>query len=531
MNRTDRQGKAPWKILVSLLTALALLAAACGSDSDPVVDTAAVDEANAAAEAAQAELEELQAELEAAQAAAADAGGDDEALAEAQEALDAAEAAAAEAEERAAAAEEAAAMAEEEAMAEPSRSINVAIVGNPAMVDIEELTPEYFTAETGIEVNYTVLDEQTLREITTRDLGTGGDQFDVAMIGMFEAPQFGANDWLFNLNTFANNDPDYNVDDLIPAVRGGLSANGNLYAAPFYAESSFVMYRADLLEAAGQTMPDAPTWDEVAAIARAVDTDDVAGICLRGKPGWGDLGAAFTTVLNTFGGTWWSANEDGSIGESQVDQPEFLAALDFYVDLLQDAGEDDAANSSFGECLTLYNEGKVAMWYDATVAASFFEPEVLEVSDFALAPVVETEASGWLWAWSLAIPASSSDPATAWEYISWATSAEYHEQLAGEKGWVAVPPGTRTSLYERPEYLEAAEAFAQRTLDAMNAAPIDNPGTTPRPGLPGVQYVGVPEFQDLGTRCTAEISAAIAGTQSTADAQAACHAIAQEFES
>lgn len=533
MNQNDRQGKTPWKMLTSVLIALALLAAACGSsDGDAVVDTAAVDQANAAAEAAQERAAELEAELEAAQAAAADAGdsGDSEALAEAQAALEAAEAEAADAQ---AALADAEAMAEEAAAmsdSEPTRSINVAIVGNSAMVDIEELTPEYFTADTGIEVNYTVLDEQTLREITTRDLGTSGDQFDVAMIGMFEAPQFGANDWLFNLNTFANNDPDYNVDDLIPAVRGGLSANGNLYAAPFYAESSFVMYRADYLEAAGVTMPDAPTWQEVADIARAVDSDDVAGICLRGKPGWGDLGAAFTTVLNTFGGTWWSANEDGSIGESQVDQPEFAEALNFYVDLLQDAGEDDAANSSFNECLTLFNEGKVAMWYDATVAASFFEPEVLENSAFALAPTVATDASGWLWAWSLAIPASSSDPATAWEYISWATSAEYHEQVAGEKGWVAVPPGTRTSLYERPEYLDAAGAFAQRTLDAMNAAPIENPGTTPRPGLPGVQYVGVPEFQELGTRCTAEISAAIAGTQSTADAQAACHAIAQEFE-
>ena len=281
-------------------------------------------------------------------------------------------------------------------------------------------------------------------------------------------------------------------------------------------------------------MPDNPTWQEVAAIARAVDSDDVAGICLRGKPGWGDLGAAFTTVLNTFGGTWWEANPDGSIGASQVDQPEFAEALNFYVDLLNDAGEDDAANSSFGECLSLYQDGAVAMWYDATVAASILEADgspVQGLNDFALAPVELTENSGWLWSWALAIPANSPDASTAWEYISWATSAEYHEQAAGELGWAAVPPGTRTSLYERPEYQEAAGNFAQRTLDAMNAAPIDNPGTTPRPGLPGVQYVGVPEFQDVGTRCTQEFSAAIAGSQSVEDSLAACHIIASEVSS
>ena len=208
--------------------------------------------------------------------------------------------------------------------------------------------------------------------------------------------------------------------------------------------------------------------------------------------------------------------------------PEFAEALNFYVDLLNDAGEDDAANSSFNECKTLYEEGKVAMWYDATVAASLFPEDVVANTAFALAPVKETANSGWLWAWTLAIPASTTDQDAAWQFIDWATNADYHELVAAEDGWAAVPPGTRQSLYERPEYQEAAEAFAQRTLDAMLAAPIDNPGTTPRPGLPGVQYVGVPEFQDVGTRCTELFSAAIAGSMSVDAALSDCQIIASE---
>jgi sorbitol/mannitol transport system substrate-binding protein len=395
------------------------------------------------------------------------------------------------------------------------RSINVAIVGNPQMEDIATLTPDLFTADTGITVNYTLLEEQTLREIVTRDVGASGEQFDVVMIGMFEAPQFGKNGWLVDLSQYAASDADYNLDDVIPAVRNGLSYEGGLYASPFYAESTFVMYRQDLLDAAGLTMPAEPTWEAVAEIARALDSDDTAGICLRGKPGWGDLGAVFTTVLNTFGGTWWLATDDGRIGAAQVDQPEFAEALNFYVDLINDAGEDDAANASFNECLNQYVEGKVAMWYDATVAAG---------------PTKVTDASGWLWAWALAIPENARDKDTAWEYVSWATSARYIES-AGETlagGWAAVPPGTRQSTYENAKYQAAAGAFAQKTLDAMLAAPIDNPGTQPRPGLPGVQYVGVPEFQDVGTRCTEEFSAAIAGRKSVEDALAACQAIASE---
>jgi sorbitol/mannitol transport system substrate-binding protein len=294
-----------------------------------------------------------------------------------------------------------------------------------------------------------------------------------------------------------------------------------------------VMYRQDVLEDAGLTMPDNPTWDEVAEIARTVDSDEMAGICLRGKPGWGDLGASFTTVLNTFGGTWWSANEDGTVGEAQVDQPEFKGALQFYVDLVNDAGEDDAANASFNECLAQYQDGKVAMWYDATVAAGTLEADDSPVkgkNGYATAPVKETEASGWLWSWALAIPQNSPDPDTAWEYISWATGPDYIKAAGSQVpgGWAAIPPGTRASTYEIPEYQEAAGAFADATLEAMEAAPIDNPGTTPRPGVPGVQYVGIPEFQDVGNRCTEQFSSVIAGQTNIDAALSACQDIASQ---
>lgn len=482
MKQSGRRARSVWLKSASALVALGLVAAACGGDDDDDAAPTPADETD---------LDE-------------DATGTIEAT--------------------------------DDGAVEADRSINVAIVGNPIIDDIAALVPDHFTPESGIEVNFTVLPEQELREITTRDVGAGGEQFDVVQIGMYETPQFGANGWLVGLNQFAENDADYQIDDLIPAVRNGLSVEGELYASPFYAESSFLMYRADIMEENGITMPDAPTWQEVADIARQIDSDEMAGICLRGKPGWGDLGAAFTTVLNTFGGTWWEANDDGSIGEAKVDQPEFSEALNFYVDLLNDAGEDDAANSSFTECLTLYQEGKVAMWYDATVAASILEAEdspVAGKNGFALAPVKETDASGWLWAWTFAIPASTTDQDAAWEFISWATSPAYIELAAAELpgGWAAVPPGTRQSTYDNPNYQDAAGAFATKTLDAMLAAPIDNPGTTPRPGLPGVQYVGVPEFQDVGTRCTELFSAAIAGSMSVDDALGDCQTIASEASS
>lgn len=485
----SRRARAPKGIAIAAVAALAF--AACGGDDDD--------------------------------AGTADAGDDTAASSEADTASDTA-------------ADTASETAADSAPAGDGGEITVAIVGNPQMEDIASLTPELFTAETGITVNYSILEEGTLREIVTRDSAAGGDQFDVVMIGMFEAPQFGANGWVQDLTPMASADAAYAIDDLIPSVRGGLSVGDSLYASPFYAESSFVMYREDVLEAAGQVMPAAPTWDEVAAIARAVDSDEMAGICLRGKPGWGDLGAAFTTVLNTFGATWWAANDDGSIGAAQVDQPEFKEALEFYTGLLNDAGEADASNASFNECLSQYLDGKVAMWYDATVAAGLLEADdspVKGMNGYALAPTKVTDASGWLWSWALAIPQNSPNPDLAWQYISWATGPDYIK-AAGEKisgGWAAIPPGTRNSTYEIPEYQEAAAAFAEQTLAAMGAAPIASPGTTPRPGLPGVQYVGVPEFQDVGNQCTELFSSVIAGQLGVDDALSQCQDIASAVSS
>ena len=415
------------------------------------------------------------------------------------------------------------------------RIINVAIVENGNMEDIAELTPELFTAETGIEVNYTLLDEATIRQLVTREVGGGETDeegnFDVVMVGLYDTPQFAATGGITPLDSFFEGDDEWNVDDITSSVRDGLTFDDELYAAPFYAESSFIMYRADVLEEAGLEFSENPTWQEVAEIAQAIDTDERAGICLRGQPGWGNLGASFTTVLNTFGGTWWEANEDGTPGAAQVDQPEFREALEFYIDLLDTAGQDDPTSVNFPECLSLYQNDQVAMWYDATVAAGFVQTEGAGagVSAFAPAPVVDTDSSGWLWSWNLAIPEATEDKDTAWEFVRWATSSEYLEAAGQDErvGWATVPPGARVSLYENEDYLAAADTFASATLASLEAADPVNPGTTDRPGLGGVQFVGIPEWQDIGNRCTERLADAIAGEDIDA-AIADCQEIASE---
>lgn len=413
----------------------------------------------------------------------------------------------------------------------PGGSINVAIVNNPNQEDLARLTPSLFTSQSHITVHYTILDDNTLRELVTADMASHSSQFDVVMIGPYEAPEYGKDGSIIDLSPMASSDKAYELDDVIPSIRRALSYGGRLYASPFYGESSFLMYRKDVLRRAGIKMPTHPTWEQVATIARRINRPGMAGICMRGKPGWGDLGATFTTVLNTFGGTWWSAKANGSVGKAMVDQPAFRRALEFYVDLVREAGQPNAASDTYNECLALYLEGKVAMWYDATVAAGLLEASDSPVrgkNGYAPAPVERTRASGWLWSWALAVPTSSTRKQLAWRYIAWATGPQYIEE-AGPRipgGWAAIPPGTRRSTYDIPGYRKAARAFARPTLDAIESAPIDNPGTTKRPGIPGIQYVGIPQFQSVGDQCTEQFAAVIRGASTIDSALATCQHVA-----
>ena len=408
--------------------------------------------------------------------------------------------------------------------------ITVGVFGNPTMEDIIRLTPDFFSADGGADVNFVLLDQQTARDILALD----STDFDALMVGAFDTPQFGQNGWIRDLTDAVDSDPAYGADDIIPSVRATNSTDEGFFGLPFYAESSFIMYNQQIMDDAGIAVPEEPTWDEIAQIARAVDTDEHAGICLRGLAGWGDFGASLNTVVNTFGGTWWEANPDGTPGEAQINQANsgFREAFEFYADLVWDAGQDEPDLTSFPQCLELLQTGQAAMWYDATIAANILEDRSSPLQGnlgVALAPTGPTGiASGWLWSWNLAVPTFAPNPDAATEFIKWATSAQYIEiaGIQGPGGWAAAPPGTRLSTYDIPSFQAANETYADLTLESLLRADPNDPGTTPRPGLPGVQYVGIPEFRQVGNDCTSELSAVLAGQFSVDEGLDRCQAIA-----
>lgn len=405
------------------------------------------------------------------------------------------------------------------ALAQSASELTIAIVNNGHMINMQKVAQAY-TEKTGVKLNWVSLEEGVLREQVTSDTATGGGQYDIINIGMQEAPIWGKAGWIEPLE-FGEA---YDLADMLPAMRNGLSADGTLYAAPFYGESSMVMYRKDLTDAAGVTIADNDSWDNIKAAAAAMHNPDagVYGACLRGKPGWGDNMAFVTTMVNSFGGAWFDKDM-----RPALESPEWKAAINFYVDLLGNYGPPGSEGNSFNEILALYNEGKCGMWIDATIAASFLTvPGVA----YAQSPNAGNPVgANWLWAWAMAVPAGSPNTDAAKDFIEWATSKEYILAVANHPdfGWGSVPTGTRASTYAYPEF-QAAAPFAAAEMAAIESAA---PEATDIKPYVGVQFAAIPEFPEVGGAVAQEIAAALSGAKSVDEALAAAQSAADKIMS
>ncbi|MDA8248428.1 MAG: sugar ABC transporter substrate-binding protein [Rhodospirillales bacterium] len=393
-------------------------------------------------------------------------------------------------------------------------TITIATVNNSDMIRMQKLSAKWEQA-TGNKINWVVLEENVLRQRVTTDIATKAGQFDILTIGSYETPIWGKQNWLMPLDDFSAS---YDYNDIFKNVRDALSANGKLYAVPFYAESSFTLYRKDLFEKAGLKMPEHPKYDEIAQFADKLTdkSKEQYGICLRGKAGWGENMAFVDTLVNTFGGSWFDMKWN-----PQLTSPAWHKALTFYVDLMHRDGPPGATGNGFNENLALFTTGHCAMWIDATVAAGMVydksKSQVADKTGFTVAPTeVTPHGAGWFWSWALAVPATSKQPKAAKDFLAWATSKDYVKLVGDTDGWTVAPPGTRESTYANPAYTKAAP-FAGTVKNAILSADITQPTKDPVP-YTGIQYVAIPEFQAMGTQVGQLVSAALAGQMSVDEA-------------
>ena len=132
------------------------------------------------------------------------------------------------------------------------------MVNNSQMVDLQKLTADNFTAKTGIRVNFTVLPENDVRDKISQEFSSQAGQYDVATVSNFEIPIYARSKWIAPLSDYIAKDTAFDQDDILKPMTESMSKDGVVYGEPFYGESSFLMYRKDVLDSKGITMPAEP---------------------------------------------------------------------------------------------------------------------------------------------------------------------------------------------------------------------------------------------------------------------------------
>jgi len=223
-----------------------------------------------------------------------------------------------------------------------------------------------------------MLTENDIRSKIQQDVAVGGGQFDLVTLGTTDIGTYCDNGWTVPLQPFfdkmAEEDKKwYDFDDLIKAnIPAYSSKTKGLAAIPLYGESTMIMYRKDLFEEAGLTMPEEPTWEQIYEFAKKLHNPgkNIVGMALRGKPGYGENMYVFGTILYAYGAQWFDMN-----WQPQLQTDEMKAAWEFYKKLQTEAGAKDVTSNGYTETLNLMASGNAAIYYDATVSAAVFEAE------------------------------------------------------------------------------------------------------------------------------------------------------------
>lgn len=403
--------------------------------------------------------------------------------------------------------------------------ITVALASTPQFDDLVTLTSHFEKTHPDVIVKYLTLPENQLRSQLVLGAATSSSPFDVVAVGPYEVGIWSPNGWLEDLSPYMSKDSAYDVGDFIPAAQQGVTFQNRMYAAPFDAESSCLMYRQDLFSKRGLSMPAEPTWQQVHDLAAQLHDpkNGVAGIAMRGAPGWGDGLGTFNNVSNCFGAIWYDQQ-----WKPQLTSEPWRQAAKFWIDLQSKYGIPGVASAGFPETLTAFAQGNAAMWYDATSACpDVQDPAGSKVAGkvgYVVPPTGEHGSTDWLWSWNLAMTPGSKNKEAAWAFIRWATSKDYLHLVGTSLGWGRVPPGHRKSLYEIPQYRKVA-VYADVTIKALDSASMTrHPSPVP---YEGVFWLKLPAYQDFGTSVAQQLTSAIVGTASIEQALTNSQHIAQ----
>jgi len=296
-----------------------------------------------------------------------------------------------------------------------------------------------FEAETGISVVVTQIGEGDITAMQMEAIENDEFTADVFMTRpMTETLSFLKNDRMMPLTGYDFSDYPHNTLEI--GYR-----DGTAYFVPLVVEWQVLYYRKDLLQAAGLDVP--TTLEELEEAASILNRDGVAGFASRGAGS--PVVSQISGFIYNFGGRFIEN------GAAAFDSPEAVQAISLYGRLLGMYGPDGVDAMSWSDIMSIFHEGNVAMWTDASVfygqlidsEASQVPAENIGVASLPRGPVADQPYI--MTSWGISISSNTQDPESSMAFLEWATSSDMARRAMEEN-----IPMARASVWNDPSITE-----------------------------------------------------------------------------
>lgn len=382
--------------------------------------------------------------------------------------------------------------------------INVVLFGMPYTNGLQKLAGD-FEAETGIKANIDVVGQDVFENRITLSFTGGSGDIDVVHTPVIQVQRWVAADWLKPLTAEVDAMP--GKADILAGPLDAYVIKGEQMAVPFMAGVGLMTYRKDLLEAAGQEVPE--TWEDMLKVAAAISNDDQSAIALRAVPGQGFNMFIFPMIMRAYGGNFFKDYTGGDLTPA-MNSPENLEALNIYIKLIKEYAPEGAGNFNFAEVLAAAQNGQIAFAVEGTgIVSQIVDPEKSKFAGqtgLALPPGGPEGRSPALGVHGLGIPANAANSEAAAKFIEWAVSEETVTKIALSE---AFPDFTTGTVADNPEvvakYAEVHPDFLKLRVEALDLAI-------------GHYRPLVPEWPALGQAIGENINAAVNGLMSPEEA-------------
>lgn len=258
------------------------------------------------------------------------------------------------------------------------------------------------------------------------------DSPDVIELGNTQAQTFEAAGALVDLT---DRSADFGGDDLVQSLLEAGTYDGKLYAVPYYSGARIVVYRKDLLDAAGLAVP--TTQDELVETAVALkaangSTPNFSGFYFPGRNWHGAL-----SFIWAAGGD--IAVKNGDAWEGALATPESIAGLEVVQTLMTDASGAPKDGDDSQDYIAFCN-GEVGMmpapgWKVGQIINEDDGCPDMEANIGAFAQpglTADETAPVFLGGSNLGVSTNSEHPELAADLIAVMTSAPYQEQMAAK---------------------------------------------------------------------------------------------------